>query len=427
MTIRQWAERLDHPEVDRTIVGLHVADTMAAFLAGRNTAEGRALAGLCRHDAAASERAAMIAGIARLTECDDIHLGSCITPGAIVVPVALALCRECGDDDFLRAVTAGYEAGITMGKAIGGAKALPVGCWPTLFAAPVMAAVTAASAKGESAETVAHAIALALAGSASRIGRPTGAPSGRWYLLAEAVGRGMHAAYAAGQGFRGDISLLTKSWLGMHAGHGDVDLRVFEDFSVGSGIHETGFKPFAAARQAVNAILAFQHLLPEIADIGRIEQVSISVPAINMALLTRSFVAGDRLSALSNLACQIAWAALRPEKLYDVARSDAPDDEVLAFAQKVSVMPDAALDAYLPHAWGAKVGITVNGIQVDRVLIRTPFDMHGGDLRQLLVAKWKNLLSPDDLTLLLRRGEADEWYAPPPLWAAAARALHGTN
>jgi hypothetical protein len=135
-------------------------------------------------------------------------------------------------------------------------------------------------------------------------------------------------------------------------------------------------------------------------------------------------VAGDRLSALSNLACQISWAALNPNKLYDVARSDAPDEEVLAFAEKISVSPDAALDSHLPHAWGAKVGITVNGTQIDHELIRTPFDMHGSDLQRLLIGKWENLLGPDDLALLLQRGDAKEWCSPSSLWAAVTRSLH---
>ena len=59
--IRQWADRLCDLEVDRKIVGLHVVDTVAAFLAGRSTAEGKALAGLCGPDASISEQAAMIA------------------------------------------------------------------------------------------------------------------------------------------------------------------------------------------------------------------------------------------------------------------------------------------------------------------------------------------------------------------------------
>ncbi len=169
-----------------------------------------------------------------------------------------------------------------------------------------MAAVTAVAAMDENAETMAHAIALALAGATSRAGRPAGAPSGRWYLLAEAVAGGMRAAHAASRGFKGDLSLLTKSWLGTHAGHDDIDLHVFETSAAEDNINATEFKPFAAARQAVNAILAFQHLLPQIADVSRIERVSISVPAINLALLTRPLVVGDRLSTLSNLACQIS-------------------------------------------------------------------------------------------------------------------------
>src|SRR5215471_2024137 len=181
MIVEPWAERLLHAPSSPKIVELHLKDTVAAFVAGLRTTEGKALAQFygARRDAA--ELAAAAAGIARLSESDDIHLGSCVTPGAVVIPVALALAGTHGAEDFNRAVAAGYSAGLTLGIAIDGTKALEKGIWPTLLAAPIMAAVTASSMRGHNAGQLSHAIALSLAGAGGRLGRPSGTPSGRWF------------------------------------------------------------------------------------------------------------------------------------------------------------------------------------------------------------------------------------------------------
>ena len=216
--------RLCSPDV----IDLHVMDTVAAFLAGVRTKEGEALSALYGGRADRAELAAAAAAIARLSECDDIHLPSCVTPGSVVIPVALALGGSRGEDEFNRAVAAGYAAGLGLGIAIGGAKALAGGVWPTLLAAPLMAAVTASCLSGHDQDRLAHAMALALAGTSGRLGRPTGTPSGRWFLLGEAVLKGLRASEAAGQGFRGDLTLLSKPWLTAQAGHDEVDIGAFD-------------------------------------------------------------------------------------------------------------------------------------------------------------------------------------------------------
>ena len=77
---------------------LHLLDTVAAWVAGMGTQEGRALLAFRRQtqgDAAGAEPvSAAIAthcGLARLSEIDDIHIASMTTAGAIVVPAALTL------------------------------------------------------------------------------------------------------------------------------------------------------------------------------------------------------------------------------------------------------------------------------------------------------------------------------------------------
>src|SRR5437016_5184247 len=85
-------------------------------------------------------------------------------------------------------------------RRIGGGRALAGGVWPTLLAAPLMAAVTASCLSFHDPGRLAHAMALAISGISGRLGRTVGASTGRWFLLGEAVLRGLLAAEAAGQG-----------------------------------------------------------------------------------------------------------------------------------------------------------------------------------------------------------------------------------
>src|SRR5581483_1607582 len=93
---------------------------------------------------------------ARLSEIDDIHLASATTPGGVIVPAALTLAAECGADGaaLARAIAAGYEAIVRLGRAIDGPHALYRGVWPTRSASrsgsrrPAPAAARAGSRSG---------------------------------------------------------------------------------------------------------------------------------------------------------------------------------------------------------------------------------------------------------------------------------------
>src|SRR5258708_37983340 len=102
MILQSWAEHLLKARQPPDVIDLHVKDTVAAFFAGVRTKEGEALSALYAGRADTSERVAAVASIARLSVCDDIPLPSCVTPGAVVVPLPLALGRSRGHDDFHR-------------------------------------------------------------------------------------------------------------------------------------------------------------------------------------------------------------------------------------------------------------------------------------------------------------------------------------
>lgn len=408
MNLRTWADMLSGISAPAEIVDLHLKDTLAAFLTGLRTAEGRELA---RAFDGRMDVAAAVAAIARLSECDDIHLAACVTPGAVVIPVALAFNKP-GGTDFNSAVAAGYAAGLGLGMAIGGTRALQSGIWPTLFAGPVMAAVTASRMRGHNTEQLAHAVALSLADSNGRIGRPPGAA--RWLALADAVAKGIRAAEAAGEGARGDSTLLSSQWLAAQAGHDGVMMRAFETAPPISGV---GFKPFPIARQGANAVAAFQHLLAQGLEPNRIDAVEVFVPAINTALLNRPVADDDRLSRLCNMGFQLACAALAPERLYDAERASTP--ALGEFASRVTVMPASDLEAHLPARWPARVVVKADGERFDETVLAAPFDPDAPDLPQILQEKWRRLLSAEDAAAL--SGPRDLWQSAQTRVTMAAR------
>lgn len=399
MIIPAWAEEFSSIDAagqsSRSDVDLHVFDTAVAFFASCDSPESRALArffyGSASPAASPANQAAAMAAIARRSECDDIHIASCITPGSIVVPVALAMSAETkvSAERFDRAIAAGYTVGLRLGAALGGASAFETGIWPTYFAAPLMAAATASVCLGLDTHQTASALGLAAAGIAGRVGRPRGYPSGRWLAIGEAVIKGCRAAAAAAEGFRGDISLISPDWLAAIAGPTHTRPEALR--STG-GIESVGFKPFVASRQTANAIVAFQTVLQRGISPQTIQRIEIGVPPINSRMVAQPASTGDRLSTIANMHFQIAAAALQPDLLYDVERVGQPVADLSSFGDRITVVPDAALDAHLPHRWAARVSVFAEGQQFDEISTTIPGDPGQGDARTVISAKLARLV-----------------------------------
>ncbi len=94
--------------------------------------------------------AAMLVTACRLTECDDIHIGCCVTPSSVVVPVALMAGHMAGasQDRVLEGMLAGYQAMLTLGLAARGAEIIYRGVWPTYLTGGIGAAAIAAKVMG---------------------------------------------------------------------------------------------------------------------------------------------------------------------------------------------------------------------------------------------------------------------------------------
>jgi len=402
MIVERWAEsfagRPPVGVVPRRSIALHLADAGTAFLAGAASAEGRAIAKLLRGTGGIDSTAAAIAAMLRRTECDDIHTGACITPASVVMPCALAATMARGGtvDGLERAVTAGYEVGLRLGRAVGGAGALAAGIWPTYLAAPMMAAATVAVALGLEARAIADAIALAAAGAGGRLGRPAGTPSARWLLFGEAVAKGCRAALAAEAGFRGDLALISAEWLAALAPGAPLRAAALSEPCEDDIVGAVGLKPFVAARQIVNALVAFQAILAEGVVPAAIERVEVGLPTANAAMSARPPAPGDRLDGIANIHLQIAAAALEPALLFDVERASSPGSALAAFASRVAVRADTDLDAAFPERWTARVRVIAGGRAYERLCERIPGDPGEGGAERVIAAKIDRMVPPAD-------------------------------
>ena len=366
----------------QSLAGLHAADALACLLAGTQTPEGAALAafydesGLQPPLAAAAAAAAII----RLTEWDDIHVPSCVTAGAVAVPVALVLAAD--EASFAAAMGAGYATGIALGEAVGGVSALPE-TWPGLFAAPAIAAVTASTALGLAPEMKAQALVLALAGSSGRNGRPSGTPSSRWLAIGEATLKGIRAAFAARSQFKGDLELLSPQWLKAQSpAAAEWPLPRPDAMAL------AGLKPFVAARQGLNAIEAFRRLIAEGTDPRAIEEIHVSLPPEAVGVVGRPLNPGDRLSTIAHLGLQLGIAAFEPERLTDVARTEPFGPDAHALSERVTVIPDASLSAESGAGWPARIAVRLGSEWIERLCHAIPGDPgNDGETRKLVAQK----------------------------------------
>ena len=365
------------PAAQRERLRLHMADTAVAALAGASIPEGKALHSL-GGDGSLAGRIGRQAAATRLTEIDDIHLPSCVTPSAGVVPVAFALAAQAqkfDPDEIASAIWVGTEIATRLGLAVNGPQILYRGIWPTYLAAPVAAAATAARLMRLNETRTTHALSLAVMLMAGGVGRIHGAPSGRWFLYANAVSGGIAAAEAARGDYRGDDDILDKTWL--TDTHGIALDRELLTQKLGESAVYTGLsmKPFCSAKQAIAATTAFRQILDRGVACDAISKIQVRVPQAYAGMISGRVESGARISTIVSVAHQIALAAHKPGALYDIDRS-APgiDPAVAQFAAKVEVAADAGLAQFYPQHWPAEVEVTAGGDVVKQRVVEAPGD-----------------------------------------------------
>jgi 2-methylcitrate dehydratase PrpD len=376
-----FVAQLDTPAADlRETLELHVVDIIGAWLAGARTAEGAAL---LRWRRVLREEApgpfgpaypprldvAIHCALARMSEIDDIHLASTTTPGAIVVPGAVAVAATLPNTDpaaLAAAMIAGYEAMMRLSQAIDGASILYRGIWPTYFTAPVGIAAVTARLLGLDARQAAQALALALTRAAPGVGHHGGATTARWLAIGQAAEAGLVAALAARAGFTSDLALLDSDFLpriydikpdtaALRAGLG-------ERFS----LPDVSLKPWCAARQTMAATQALIEIVGSSVPADSIAHVRAFVPSPHRAMIDHGVTVGDCASFLTSLPYRMAVAAVAPQAAFEAGQAPAQIAEpIRAFMARIAIEPDDALLAAYPRHWPARVeAVTLSGSHV---------------------------------------------------------------
>ncbi|HLH25194.1 MAG TPA: MmgE/PrpD family protein [Chloroflexota bacterium] len=379
----------DAPPAAAATLRLHLFDTLTAGLIGMTTPEAQAARALLT-DLGAGERAASgegarpsaplaaLAGciVTRCTEIDDIDLLSCTTPGAVVVPTALALAGQAGADadTFLAALLAGYEALTRFGQAADGPTILYRGIWPTYLAGALGAAATAARLLALSGQATAHALAAAVTLSSGTSGRVRGLSS-RWLTLGCAAQNGILAALGARHGLRGDSSLLDGAWsatTGIALDGAALTRGLGRPFA----IERVSIKPYCAAKQVTSSIAAFVALLDErVVEPTAVEQVIVAVPPAYARMIDQPAPPPERLGGIASAQHQLALAAYYRDELLDVRRPEQHREPAFrALMERVQVVADPRLASDYPRTWPARVTVRFAGGEATREVRHTAGD-----------------------------------------------------
>jgi 2-methylcitrate dehydratase PrpD len=363
------------------LIKLHVIDTVAAWVSGAHTDEGRLLLAYRRKLTEAQpgllSDITINCALARLTEVDDIHLASMTTPGAFIVPAALSIAATRPQVDattLAEAMIAGYEAMTRLGVAINGPSVLYRGIWPSYLSAAFGVAAVAARLTDLTADQTAHALALAFNMSGPGVGQH-GAPStSRWLAAGAAARNGMLAAHAASAGFTADLGILDGKYLAgvfdITPKLGALTARLGEEHALQS----VSFKPWCAARQTMAATQAFTEVIAREVQVADITAIEAMVPPPMLRMIDHGIVEGDRLSWLTSLPYQLAIAALAPEQAFNLSPSGPLASDIHVFMAKVKVVPDEALMEGFPSLWRARVRVQAGGAWHEHQIAQIPGD-----------------------------------------------------
>lgn len=366
----EWlATKISGPDArpfDAHSVALHILDTVGALIAGAGTEEGRMLLAMRRQEREAAGAFGrsdtgldlmVRCGLARLSEIDDIHRASMITPGAIIIPAVMTLAEDAGADSAttMAAIDAGYEAMIRLGYALDGPAILARGIWPTYLATPFgIAAATARLWELNPLQT-AHALALAMAYAAPSVGRPNGSATSRWLAVGQAVKNGVAAANAAQFGFVGDLDILRDTALANTRGL-RFNAEAFRGEFETPAIREVSFKPWCAAKQTMSAIHALRALMP--VDPDDIMDIVVRVPPVYADMISHQPAAANRSSHITSVRYQMALAALAPDSMFDASQLPGPQSARLyKFAKRIRVEVADDLQPFYPAHFPAEVSL----------------------------------------------------------------------
>lgn len=318
-------------------------------------------------------------------DADDVHVGSMLHPGCIVISAALAVgeARGCSGERILAAIAAGYENMIRIGLAIQPSH-FRRGFQSTATCGGFGAGTAAASLMfngKDRAERIAETIGLVASFSGGLTQFYHSGSTVKRIHAAHAAGEGVHAALLAGAGFSGPTDIL-EGKDGFARAYADG--HDFDKGLAGIGSHwrllETAIKPHATSARVLSAIEATADLLREHGlNAGDIKAIRVGIPKIIQGRLTVAEpkdVQAGQMSLPYCMAMVIRQGKTVPAGFtiniddFDVALAD---PSVMAISKSI----DCALDpdaerVSTEQSVGAKVTLTLQSGKTVEKFIEAP-------------------------------------------------------
>ncbi|WP_455285304.1 MmgE/PrpD family protein [Cupriavidus necator] len=318
------------------------------------------------------------AASSNVVEQTDVHNGAVLHAGAVVFPAVLAAAQELGSSgrEMITAAVAGYEAGIRVGEYLGRAH------YRIFHTTATVGTIAAALAVGRLLQLDATRMLDALGSAGTQA-------AGLWEFLrdgadsrqlhvAKASADGLLSAYLARDGFTGARRVLDGPQGLGQAMSGEADAsRLTDRLGTRWALAETSFKWHACCRHAhpaADALLALMR--DEGVAAGQIQTVTALVhdAALGVLHCTREPQSVDQalfsMSAVLSLIAIFGRAGV--DELYGPQRTDA---RVEAFRARVSMVPDAEIDAAYPSRWIGRVRLlTMDGRRLERTVFHPKGD-----------------------------------------------------
>ncbi|MCC7081050.1 MAG: MmgE/PrpD family protein [Burkholderiales bacterium] len=385
------AAGLPHGLLDHARIAL--LDNLGCGLFGAQREWGRIVTALVRDEASqgrasvygsstgcAPARAALANGTCTHGfELDDIILGALSHPGAVVVPVALAVAESAGASgtDLLRGIVAGYEVMARVGAALGHDHNNR-GFHTTGIAGPVAAAVAAGIVLRLPVETILSAVGTACS-SASGIKAFTQGTGGMVKRMhaGRAAESGVLACDLAARGFAGPLQAVDGRFglLEVIGGEHVYPERIDADLGTDFAVSRVWIKAYACC----GLIHSTMHALEQLKAVHAI--TPSSVRSVRVRTSKRAAEQNGDPDPQDTMTAQYSIPFCAGVALTADARSPEPfmpdhlwDERVRGIAARTQLDVDPAMDAHYPAHFGAHVAVELeSGAKHERTVL----DPHG--------------------------------------------------
>jgi 2-methylcitrate dehydratase PrpD len=364
---------------------LHVLDSIGCLLAGSSLEPGRLaynLAVATSGSAGTHPTATLFGTGARVSyldavqamsvaahcgEMDDIHGGAGTCIGGMVVPALIAMAEKFGGTGrgFLEAVTVGYETTARVGLAINAPSLFARGWWPSSICGAFGVAAAGAKFLDWPADKTVNALGIASLQAGGMITGGNEGATARHLIFGRAAQNGIVSLLATEQGLTGPKRAFEDPRGFCLTLCSEPKWEYLEDTD-GYHLLDVAFKPYPCARQlhaGVEALLTLMRQYNVGAD--TIEEIELSVPTANAAMVSRSLTPISRAATLGSGQYVMAVTALRG--IMDLASFEEnflQSPKVNNLMSKVKVKGEIELDRHFPQYWAGRVTLKLSNGQL---------------------------------------------------------------